>query len=212
MKKQIVKTLFLLIIFLFTACGNRPPPTRIATPVRSLTGTAMQGAASTAVSTVTVSRPVFAYLPETPSPRATSIVRITPDPTQLVMWLEYQSALGKEFIPIISSQEQVLCEWEILGQAEQEVYVWALCQETGPIPSSMSAPAVIHLGPGGVVIRVDVPGSGSDYGPDIRRLFPPYVREIIFKSMDVRDMQAHILLREKNPVPPLIVLEATPSP
>src|SRR5512143_4270806 len=59
-------------------------------------------------------------------------------------WSEVESALAHQFLP---EGIQGLCEWEILGQTGQDVFVWALCEGTSfsSGPMGMSATAVIHL-------------------------------------------------------------------
>ncbi|HSD83674.1 MAG TPA: hypothetical protein VLG46_07440, partial [Anaerolineae bacterium] len=63
-------------------------------------------------------------------------------------WTEYESALAHKFLP---EGLQGVCEWEILGQAAQDVFVWAVClgNSTGSNPLGVSAPAVIHLAANG---------------------------------------------------------------
>jgi hypothetical protein len=185
----------LFLFILLVSCA--PVSTPVETPAP--TGTLTPSSSSTS-------------LPATPSPWPTVNFRITPDTAQVARWQEYEHALAKLFLPTASSEGIVLCEWEILGQAEREVYVWAICQASGPIPSMMSAPAVLYLGLNGAVNGVVSPGSGSLYGPGIRRLFPPDVQVIIFAHPDVREMEKHILVRQQNPGPPLIVLAAGVQP
>lgn len=77
----------------------------------------------------------------------------------------------------------------------------------------MSAPAVIRLGENGNVRGVEVPRDGSYYGPDIRKLFPRRVENIIFEhEIDTGSMWDHIQKRHRTPEAPLIVLSETPLP
>jgi len=105
-------------------------------------------------------------------------------------------------------------EWEILGQSSQEVYVWAICQITDlEIGSAGSAPAVITLGNDGSIEKVQIPRDGTQYGIDIREIFPSELQEQITRhavSMDA--MWSHIQSRHQNPEPPLIVLSGVPLP
>jgi len=72
---------------------------------------------------------------------------------------------------------------------------------------------VVHLDSGGTIQGVETPGSGSNYVPDIRKLFPSDVQEKIFaRLVDVGAMRDHIYLRLEHPEPPLIVLSATSIP
>ena len=68
----------------------------------------------------------------TPSPLPTqpTIPFITPNPIQVERWKEYEDALARE--PLFNEGLSVLCEWEILGKSEMEVYVWASCKSITP--------------------------------------------------------------------------------
>lgn len=155
----------------------------------------------------------------TPSPLPTQprIPIITPDPVQVERWREYEAALAAKLLPPNSLRGEVLCEWQLLGRSEQEVYVWALCQSppysAGMAASVASMPAFIQLGEDGAVKNVEIPGSGTAYAPDVREMFPVSVQEVIFNHLiDTKEMEMHIVLRRENPGPPLIVLSATPTP
>lgn len=155
----------------------------------------------------------------TPSPLPTQPMTtfLTPDPIQVETWKEYEKALGTKLLAPEFSQGEILCEWELLGRADQIVYVWAFCQSlpnSEGLPASVaSVPAVIHLGDDGSVQGVDIPGSGSAYARDVRQMFPTNIQELIFShSIDTIRMEAHIDARRKNPEPPLIVLSATSTP
>ena len=123
-------------------------------------------------------------------------------------WIQYQSALS---VVYLSSSVSGLCEWNILGQSEHKIYVWAICQEANSIGgAAMSAPAVIHLAQNRDIEKVEVPGDGSQYGVEIRRMFPSTLQEKVLSyeanSKDSLDaMWNHIQLRHKNPDTPLIV-------
>jgi len=138
----------------------------------------------------------------------TSLLTTPPVPR----WVEYESALASEFLP-----ENItgLCEWEILGQQEQQIYVWVLCSGRSIINDDImaaSAPAVIYFGTDGSIQRVRVPRDGTLYTQDIQSLFPSAVQKQIFihKSLD---LDAHINKRFADPsIPPLIVVSGTPLP
>ena len=73
---------------------------------------------------------------------------LSPDPIQVERWREYQTALAKSFLSYLPAEE-VICEWDILGRSDQEVYVWAVCEGpvatvTGTVWSATSSPAVMH--------------------------------------------------------------------
>ncbi len=147
----------------------------------------------------------------TPPPTATSSSR----------WEAYESALADAFLPPPGEPSEGLCEWEILGEGEQEIYVWAMCQvKVSATGALMSAPAVIYLGDDGEIEGVDCPGNyGSEYGVAVQRLFPEelhgrvcshdYDPEVIWEP-DV--MREHINSRREHPEPPLIELSGPPSP
>jgi hypothetical protein len=138
---------------------------------------------------------------------------ITPAPTvttEVERWMEYEHALAVEIL----WTSDAICEWEILGQNNQEVYVWSMCQITNlKIGSAASVPAVIYLGKDGSIEKVQIPGDGTQYGIDIRKMFPKELHDKIFEqSVGIDEMWSHIELRQKNPEPPLIVLSGTPLP
>jgi hypothetical protein len=138
---------------------------------------------------------------------------ITPVPiatTKVERWMEYEHALAMEIL----WTSDALCEWEVLGQNNQEVYVWAMCQITNlEIGSAASVPAVIYLGSNGNIEKVQIPGDGTQYGIDIRKMFPKELHDKIFEhSVGIDEMWSHIELRQKNPEPPLIVLSGVPLP
>jgi len=126
-------------------------------------------------------------------------------------WNEYEEALAQAFFKSYFKPEEVVCEWVILGQAVQEVYVWAYCSGLYSVaPSSGSIPAVIHLDADGSVQSVEIPGSGTAYGEDIRRIFPPHVQERIFNhSISLQEMDDRLRWRRGHAEePPLIVLNS----
>jgi hypothetical protein len=171
--------------------------------------------------------PTSTLIPVTPAPSPLptqpTIAVFTPDPIQVERWKEYQTALAKSFLSYLHPEE-VLCEWEILGRSDQEVYLWAVCMSIIPIGitaegrdifSSSSTPAVIHVGEDGAVQSVEIPGAGSDYARDIHRMFPSDVQEKFdqYHSGGAAEMSEHIEWRRTHPEePPLIVLSATPMP
>ena len=89
-----------------------------------------------------------------------------------------------------------------------------MCQITNlEIGSAASVPAVIYLGNNGNIEKVQVPDDGTQYGIDIRKMFPKELHDKIFgQSVGIDEMWSHIELRQKNPEPPLIVLSGVPLP
>ena len=71
--------------------------------------------------------------------------------------MEYENALAVKFL----HGSQGYCEWEILGQSQQEIYLWAICQTRfSSEGAAMSAPAVIYLDADGDIEKVEVPKDG----------------------------------------------------
>ena len=147
---------------------------------------------------------------------------ITPDAIQVERWKEYEDALAMKIRGREASVGKVLCEWDILGRSDQEVYVWVVCMGTflvgdiNPIFPASSIPAVIYLNKDGSVQNVEIPGAGSDYARDIRLMFPLDVQEKFENYHFGRaggEMGEHLEWRRTHPEePPLIVLSATPIP
>jgi hypothetical protein len=107
-----------------------------------------------------------------PIPTAVSVEKKLSDTPR---WALYERALSDiflgppgEFLPDISTNHG-LCEWEIWGQKESEVYVWALCQANNSVGTATSAPAVIRLEKDGTIVEVEMPEEG--FG-NLRELFP----------------------------------------
>jgi len=161
--------------------------------------------------------PSSSPIPQTPSPRPTVPLIITPNADQLARWQEYEKTLAKIHLSFLPPEE-ILCEWEILDQTEQEVYVWAVCSGTFPVENTgyrpiSSIPSVIHLGLDGAVQSAEIPGNGSAYARDIRNMFTESAQERIFSRLiDFRRLSEHLETRLDNPEPPLIVLSATSMP
>ncbi len=204
-----IKTSLALLFFFLTACAPALTPAPKETPIQTTVLPTL---------TATVEIPIIIA----PSPTPTQpVISITPDAIQVERWKEYEIALAMKLLPpsgLARTPGEVLCEWEILGRSDQEVYVWAFCQappydiEGLQHPSIASIPAVVHLGADGAVQSVEIPGSGTAYDRDIRVLFPPDVQEIIFKHIvDTNKMEVHINARREIPQPPLVVLSATPT-
>ena len=158
--------------------------------------------------TLTPTAKVIAAATPTPMPAQPTFAAITPDIVQVEGWKEFQSALAKSFS--FSQSELALCEWDNLGQTNQEVYVWAVCENLGG--SSVSAPAVIHLGADGSIQNVENP---KHWNSDIPRMFPVDIQEKFndYRFGRANELGKHLIFREKHPeVPPLIVLSNTPHP
>ncbi len=162
-------------------------------------------------------KPSSSPIPQTPSPIPAATFIITPNADQLDRWQEYERALAKSHLSFLPPEE-VLCEWEILDQSEQELYVWAVCSGTFPVGNTgyrpmSSIPSVIHLGLNGAVQSAEIPGSGTAYARDIRTMFPESAQERIFSRLiNFRRLSEHLAIRLDNPEPPLVVLDTTQVP
>ena len=126
-------------------------------------------------------------------------------------WSEYETALVAEWLPLAPHG---LCEWDLLGQAPGEAYVWAYCVAMGTeVETAVSAPAAVRIGADGRVTGVEVPGDGTNYAPDIRRLFPADVQALIFAHTgDTGAWAASLAARRVHAGPPLIAVQGTPLP
>jgi hypothetical protein len=169
MKTRIILALLAIAL---AACAPATAPVPTGTFVPTLTSTTVP--------------PTFTPTPDiiapTPMPTQPIIPIITPNTIQVERWQEYEDALAKTFFSHLHP-EDVVCEWEILGQADQEVYVYALCSGIySSDPSQGSIPAVIHIGMDGSVMSAEIPGGGTAYAFDIRRMFPTDVQEKIFSQ------------------------------
>jgi len=155
---------------------------------------------------------------ETPASQTTTTPNVTE--TSLLdqsRWEDVQAALAVEMLPF-QAVEDVLCEWEVLGGAEQEVYVWAVCfglpaadrpEEYAP---RASTPAILSIAGDGSIMG-EIPAYGASYAEEVQRLFPSDIQALIFDRMaNISDLAAHAVQRRSVPGPPLIVLTVTPQP
>jgi len=133
-------------------------------------------------------------------------------------WEAIQAALAVELLPN-EPVDDVLCEWEILGMGEQDVYVWAVCFgiPAADRPESYapraSIPAVLFFAGDGAVVRVTIPAYGQSYAEGVQDLFPEDIQELIFnRAADIEGMAEHAVSRRNTPEPPRIILAATPQP
>ncbi len=135
---------------------------------------------------------------------------VTPDPVQVEKWRDHEAALAADILSYLPP-ENVLCEWEILGQAGNEVYVWTVCGEIWDIRVGLEGLAVIYLGADGSVQDVI---SRIEFPEEIRQTFPPEVQERYFHGLiHFQELVDHLRWRLRQPYePPLIGLRATPTP
>ncbi|MFO7943537.1 MAG: hypothetical protein R6U51_04465 [Anaerolineales bacterium] len=185
----------LAVLFFMTACGSElssPTATPSMVPVTQSRTSAPTAAAQS-------------------TPLSPTVEPTAPGGTP---WKRVQCALASALLSPPGQKSRGICEWQILGKSDAEVYLWAMCQAAGePEGPAVSAPVVIRLDQSGRIVGVDVPRDGELYGPDVRELFPSSIQEVIFShNIDTDAMWAHIQKRHKTPQPPLVVQEKTPSP
>jgi hypothetical protein len=135
-----------------------------------------------------------------PAPTHASI----PTP-ELEKWMKYERALALEILKTIDAR----CEWMIHGQANREVYVWAICKlinSTGWADSA-SVPAVIYLGQDGNIEKVLIPDDGEEFTHYGSKYLPLEIQDKLLNQSgsDIDAMWAHIFSRAEKPEPPLIV-------
>lgn len=211
MKRYMISTI--IFVFSITSCSPRNTPSNTNLLIPTLTHTLV----STPIKVTKEITPTAI----TPSPLLTkpTFPILTPNPIYIRHWKDYETALAKIYIPFFPV-EQVLCEWDILGQSEDELYVWVLCMSTVLIGntgsySAASIPAVIHLYTDGKIQNIEVPGRNSGYVADTLKMFPTEVREKFdsYHFGRAKEMSEHIEYRRNHPdVPPSIVLITTPTP
>lgn len=201
--------LWMVFLAFLVACGKQAA----ALPPETATPTAVP---PTPVPTSTLIPPIIAPSP-LPIQTQPIIPAITADSIQVERWKEYEDALAKVLFPSSFIPGEFLCEWEILGRSDQEVYVWTVCMSIFPVgnaglPYHSTMPAAIHIGTDGAVHSVEIPGGGTHYASDIRRMFPPDAQKRYFERLiHFQELTDHLNWRREHPEePPLIVLSVTP--
>lgn len=135
-------------------------------------------------------------------------------------WRQYEFALASAMLGPDTYPSRTLgsglCEWTIAGATQEDVYVFALCQDaTSDQGTAVSAPVVIHLQPDGTIGTVVMPQDGTDYYPSIQAMFPSELWE---KALDNStwfnyDPQQRIAYRRTHlDVPPKIVEDGVALP
>jgi len=180
-----------------------PAPTATLTPIQLLTDTPFLATKTPPSPTVLPTQPESTY------------TVITPEPAELERWREYEEALGNAIYERVLRVD-IICEWLIVGRAEREAYILAVCSGIRPYDSKLTTftrCAVVYLGADGEVQSVGTIENtpGSSYGAIRRKLFPPGIYERCVQTPTDR-LKEHLESRRENPGPPLIVLDATPTP
>ena len=245
---------FTLLSLLLAACGNllaggapavapaptetpvsptatfTPPPTRRVEPVETITPTLEA-----------------VPIPATPLPTEPIPPVLTPDAYQVEHWQEYQTELAKALFvynpefPQWSYGSDVskdaICEWDILGWSDQEMYLWVACISANGL-SLRTNPAVVYLELDDSIQKVNVPNVEVNHRDQTEtydlQLFPigiqeklclyyfygfvPQCHEITpayIPSFDLRRegvFLSHLKYRKTHPEePPLIVLSVLPT-
>lgn len=190
--KKLINLLLIpvVLIGMLTACGTLP------------------GNQATSTQSRTAPPPVTARLAlSTPTLTAIPLATATPTP----MPPNDEQMLAKATFP---SGGPVLCNWQILGKNEQELYAWVFCQMIAPPHGTTSAPVLIKLNANGhygqVILYEDAVST--------LELFPAAVRKLaIDQDFDFNLLNTRMNERLANPsLPPLIItvgaLDVPPNP
>ena len=223
------KALFIVSLFvMLTACA---PAQQTADIQSTATAIVQAGVALTQTALSTATPPptltpmaAMMYSTPTPTPIQQFLFIMTPNAIQVERWKEYQTELAKYVLSdagtMFTNYEHALCEWDILGQSNQEVYVWAVCSDFNSLAEK---PAVIYLEANGSIRDVEFVFHGYQWNSRIQERFPTDVQEKIHLyeafepgsslSIGSTNMRKHLEYRRTHPEePPLVVLSATPTP
>jgi hypothetical protein len=218
-----MKIMQIFPVLILAACTSAPPTVvDVHSTLDSIVRTSVaqtQTAFPSSTMLPSTFTPTATIVYPTPSliPIQTSMIVITPNAIQVERWREYQAELARVVLAqhaqgTVPFPELVLCEWDILGGSEQEVYVWAACSFVG----LGQGPAVIHLDTDGSIQSVEYAFPGYDRDIVIQRLFPEDVQAriaVYFNSERSKQMNAHLEYRlTHREEPPLIALFGTPTP
>jgi hypothetical protein len=148
----------------------------------------------------------------TPPPQPSRLAPLpssTPTPAGQIPWRQYELALLRASVRDINGR----CEWELIGHAEREVFVWAKCQSSSDEPTIMSFPAVIYISLNGKISGAQLPRDGNDFLPSMNKLFPPEVVKtiVLVHRFPIADLD-HIAARTHPLDPPLIIALGTAMP
>jgi hypothetical protein len=211
--------ILIALAIVLAACGQVTPQEAEMTKAVNTafaivqTGIALtQTAAPTATPTNTPTALLTATTTPTLIPTQPSVPIITPDTVQVERWKEIEKELAKNILPM-NPIESVICEWDILGNSEQKVYVYAICAS---LAGDDSFPVVIHFRTDGSIHNMEIPRRASEWFPDINRMFPVEIQakfRLYTYSEIYTDMLNHLRYRFNHPEePPLVILSATPTP
>lgn len=214
-RRKMKKTMFIVFLALMAAACAPSQPGQSEAEATALayaqTAIALTQTAQPTKTSLPTGTPTFVTVTASPLPTQPPVILITPDAIQVERWQEYQTELAKSVLPYDPSPI-VLCEWAILGQSNQEVYLWAVCEGV----ARTSAPVIIYLNIDGTIQQVKAVGYDATRNTQIQQLFPLDVQEKIFSEVISNlDEQLTRHLSQRSGYPeslPLIILEATPMP
>ena len=176
------KALFVVSLFVvLTACVSAQQTPDIQSTAFAIvqTGVALtQTALPTFTPTATIVSPTPSAIPTFPPPPI-----LTPDAIQVERWKEYQTELAKALFSFYregydpEAYKDALCEWDILGQSNEEVYIFVVCMVAKGTKDARS-PVIIHLESNGAIQKVKLPESKGDHSSMFNYdPFPKDVRE-----------------------------------
>jgi Tol biopolymer transport system component len=121
--------------------------------------------------------------------------------------------LERALVNQMHGEPNAQCEWQVVEQAQQEIYLWVICQSDD---SGVFAPAIVHVGPDGHVQRVDMLRDGMLDNPEAQLLLPPDVRKrILAAELDMSAMLTRLAARRakfSTPPAPTPSLRIPPPP
>ncbi|MBY0755349.1 hypothetical protein K5V21_07750 [Clostridium sardiniense] len=98
---------------------------------------------------------------------------------------------------IVVSDEETYSAFKILGSSDNEIYLWVLKEnESG---GGGSVPLVLEIKKENNnlnILSYKMPGSGDDYGKDIKEMFPKGVQNKIFSKPDAHNEMISELQKE----------------
>ena len=127
----------------------------------------------------------------------------TPDADQVEKWPEYETALATQFSYLPPAQ--IICEWEVLGRSDSEIYVWAVCGTIMDNRVGLEGLAIIYVGG-------DVPYALRSDDPS---MYPSNVQERYFNGLiHFQELVDHLRQRQRHVLsePPLIILNTKTTP
>jgi hypothetical protein len=197
--KDVISAILLVAVLLMACNGVVTPDLPVATSSPTQPQ-ALPNSIPTRKNTP-ISHPVRIY---TPTPTALLASPPTVNRKPSTGWQDVEIALCRSFFGPGYITGHGLCEWEFLGQSENEIYVNALCRNTSDsMGTTMRSPAVIFLGADGTIEKVSRP-EVANYSADLHRLFPSEVIENLI-APDQAGWGEHITARlTQTALPPLI--------